>query len=72
MGEAERYADIICANGPLAVQATKRAVLRLMSLPMEQAFHEETLYAAEVFASEDAREGPLAFAEKRPPEFHAR
>ncbi len=64
MAEAERYADIICANAPLAVQATKRAVVRLMSLPMEQAFYEEPLHAAEVLASEDAREGPRAFAEK--------
>lgn len=72
MAEAERYADIICNNGPLAVQATKRAVVRLMSLPMEHAFYEEPLHAAEVFASEDAQEGPRAFGEKRLPKFRGR
>ena len=67
--EAEIYADKICKNGPLAVQATKEAVIRLQSLPMELAFHEEYNYTDKVFKSDDAKEGLRAFAEKRAPHF---
>lgn len=70
--EAESYAEMICRNGPIAVQATKEAVIRLQSLPMELAFHEEWNYANKAFMSDDAKEGLKAFAENRPPQFAGR
>lgn len=69
MDEAERYARAIVANGPLAVQMCKEAVLRLLSLPYEEALGWEAIVTRPVFASRDAREGVRAFAEKRRPEF---
>ena len=62
-------AQRIAANGPLAVRAIKRSVMACLDLPQSQAFQEELRWAAPVFASQDSREGPRAFAEKRPPKF---
>ncbi|MCM3584192.1 enoyl-CoA hydratase-related protein [Mesobacillus maritimus] len=67
--EAERYANIICKNGPIAVQSTKKAVLRLLNHPMDIGFREEWSYSRDAFTSEDAKEGIRAFIEKRSPEF---
>jgi enoyl-CoA hydratase len=72
MPVAEEYARAIAANGPLAVRRIKEAVLRMMGLPPEEAFAIEGKLAAEVFSSEDAKEGPRAFKEKRPPQFQGR
>ncbi|MEK4759259.1 enoyl-CoA hydratase-related protein [Viridibacillus sp. FSL E2-0187] len=69
MNEVERYADIICQNGPLAIQNTKKAVIQLLNLPIEEAFEKEASYAKAVFESSDAKEGVTAFAEKREPQF---
>jgi enoyl-CoA hydratase len=70
--EVERIADIICKNGPIAVQSTKKAVLRLMNQPIDLAFREEWSYSQEAFQSSDAKEGIRAFAEKRSPKFEGR
>lgn len=72
MPVAEEYARTIAANGPLAVRKIKEAVLRMIGLPPQEAFAIEGALAAEVFASEDAKEGPRAFQEKRPPRFLGR
>lgn len=69
MNEVERYAEIICENGPLSVQNTKRAVIELLNMPIEEAYRKETSYAKDVFTSSDAKEGFTAFAEKRKPHF---
>jgi len=66
---AEDFARKIAANGPLAVRKIKEAVLRSSGLPLDEAFNIEDEVAREVFASEDAREGPRAFKEKRTPNF---
>jgi enoyl-CoA hydratase len=68
----QNLAEQIAANGPLAVRAIKRSALDCLDLPLSQAFAEELRWAAPVFVSEDAREGPRAFAEKRPPDFQGR
>ena len=72
MPEARRYADIICANGPLAVQAVKRSVLAGIGLPPEQALEKEMEIGIPVSMSEDCREGTRAFKEKRKPVFKGR
>jgi|YNPNPStandDraft_1061719.scaffolds.fasta_scaffold06139_6 enoyl-CoA hydratase len=67
MPTALRIAEKICENAPLAIQAVKRSVRKCMNLPMDEALNLELEIAAEVFMTEDAREGPLAFMEKRKP-----
>jgi enoyl-CoA hydratase len=69
MTEARRYAEIIAANGPLAVQAVKRSALAGMGLPTAQALEKELEIGIPVSMSQDAREGPRAFKEKRAPRF---
>ncbi len=70
--EARRYAERILLNGPLAVRHTKQSVMDGLKLPLAEAFQQELMHAALVFATEDAKEGPRAFAEKRPPVWQAR
>jgi enoyl-CoA hydratase len=67
MGRADDYARRITANGPLAIRKTKESVLRGLATDMKGAYRIESELAAEVFGSEDAKEGPRAFMEKRPP-----
>ena len=57
----------ITANAPLAVQATKESVLRCLALDLQAAYDLEQEISSKVFQSEDAKEGPRAFAEKRKP-----
>lgn len=64
---AHDYARRIAANGPLAVRKTKEAVLRGLAVDMTEASRIESELSDQVFASEDAVEGPRAFAERRPP-----
>jgi enoyl-CoA hydratase len=66
------WAQRITANAPLAVQATKESVQRSFDLGLEEAYATETAISRRIFATEDAREGPAAFAEKRPPEWKGR
>jgi enoyl-CoA hydratase len=62
------WARRITANAPLAVQATKESVLRgIAAGDQKTAYGIENELAAKVFSSEDAKEGPRAFADKRDP-----
>jgi enoyl-CoA hydratase len=72
MAEARRYAAIIAENGPLAVQAVKRSALAGLGLPTDKALEKELEIGIPVSMSEDAREGPKAFKEKRKPVFKGR
>jgi enoyl-CoA hydratase len=69
---ARDYAERITANAPLAVFATKRSVVEGLGMDLEAAYENESRVARPVVESEDAREGPLAFAEKRAPRWQAR
>jgi len=72
MDRAHDYARRITANAPLAVQATKRSVLEGLGMDMRDAYKNESAIAAEIFQTEDASEGPKAFAEKRDPVWKGR
>jgi len=70
--KALEIADLIAANGPLAVQAVLRTIRETEGMPENDAFTLEAKLGVAVFASEDAKEGPRAFAAKRRPEFRGR
>ncbi len=69
---ARHYAQTIAENGPLAVQAIRASVKRTSGRPEAEALGIETEVGWPVFETEDAIEGPRAFAEKRRPEFKGR
>jgi enoyl-CoA hydratase len=70
--KALEIAEVIAGNGPLAVQAILRSIRETEGLHENEAFKVDTKIGIEVFLSEDAREGPLAFKEKRAPQFKMR
>jgi enoyl-CoA hydratase len=67
--KALEIADQIAANGPLAVKAVLRSLRETEGLPEEEALKVELEIGMAVFATNDAKEGPRAFAEKRPAQF---
>ena len=66
---ALEIAAAIAANGPVAVRAILRVIRETEGMPENEAFALEATVGMAVFASEDAKEGPRAFAEKRRPQF---
>lgn len=66
------WARRICANAPLAVQATKESVLRGLMTTLDESYAIEAELSQKIFATDDAKEGPLAFKEKRAPNWQAR
>ncbi|QFG21325.1 crotonase/enoyl-CoA hydratase family protein [Actinomadura sp. WMMB 499] len=59
-------ARTIAANGPLAVARSKQIMVESRAWPRGERFTRQQPYVDEVLASDDAREGARAFAEKRP------
>lgn len=70
--QALAMAEKICENGPLAVRLAKEAAVRGIGMPFEDGLRLEIEQSRKVLASEDAREGPLAFAQKRKPDYKGR
>jgi E-phenylitaconyl-CoA hydratase len=69
MPEADRIARKICENAPLAVRAIKELAVRGQYLPIEYGLRLEQAIQQILNATEDAKEGPRAFAEKRRPKY---
>jgi enoyl-CoA hydratase len=67
LNEAIALAQRITANGPLAVATTKRIIVESRSWTPETMFNEQSKFKPAVFQSNDAKEGAIAFAEKRSP-----
>lgn len=62
-------AQTICERAPLAVRAVKEAVMRGIHMPLEDALRYEADLRDYLRHTDDAKEGPRAFAEKRPAQF---
>lgn len=69
---ARQMAATLLANGPLAVRAAKQAVIEGLDLTLDEGLELELRLMAQLLLTQDAIEGPLAFAEKRTPRFEAR
>ncbi|MBN1382813.1 MAG: enoyl-CoA hydratase/isomerase family protein [Deltaproteobacteria bacterium] len=72
MDTAKEIADTIISRGPLGVRATKEAMIRGYSMPLEEGLALEKELVLKVRATEDFMEGARAFAQKRPPEYKAK
>jgi len=72
LAKAVEIAARIAKNGPLAVKAIVATLRETETLPESEAFAIEQKYGMAVMASEDAKEGPRAFLEKREPVFRGR
>ena len=69
---AERLARRIADNAPLAVAEIKKTASDSIGLPLTEAFKLEKQAYARVMATEDAREGPRAFMERRAPVYRGK
>jgi enoyl-CoA hydratase/carnithine racemase len=72
LSTADEYAQKLCEHGPLALRAIKELAVRSQSLPLEAGLRLESSFQSFLGTTEDAREGPRAFAEKRKPEYKGR
>ena len=69
LDEARALASEICANGPMAVQMSKHVIANAPSWPTAETWLRQRDVLEQVIASNDAREGALAFSEKRAPQW---
>src|SRR5262249_37585480 len=72
-GTAQDWAERLCRNAPLAVQATKELAYRgALDLPFNEAMRLENQRYNDMLETEDVLEGARAFAERREPNFQGR
>ena len=70
--KARQVAELLASKSPVALAAAKAATNRALQGEHEQNLEQESADFGELFASEDAKEGLTAFAEKRDPVFKGR
>ncbi len=69
---AHEIADIVNSNAPLAVRGTRLAIHKTLDLPLLEGEILAETFRERVVRTEDAAEGPLAFVEKRVPNWKCR
>lgn len=72
LAKAKEIAAAICANGPVAVQAVLRTIRDSEGRHEDECWADDAEVGLAVFSSDDAKEGPKAFMEKRAPQFKGR
>lgn len=72
MDEALALAGVIADNAPLAVRWSKRVMVRGAGVSEEEGWKLNAEAVGAVFSSADAMEGPVAFAEKRKPNWQGK
>ena len=72
LDKAYEFARRITANAPLAVRATKQSVWEGLGMSLNDAYKNESKISSFIFQTEDATEGPKAFAEKRKPNWQGK
>jgi enoyl-CoA hydratase/carnithine racemase len=72
LAEAVALAERIAANAPLAVRYSKEVMKRAADLPESEGWAINSDAVRVVFSSADAMEGPVAFAEKRAPNWQGK
>ena len=69
---AREIATLVNRNAPLAVRGTRLAIRKGLDLPLHEAEIMAEAFRERVLRTDDAREGPLAFMEKRAPDWKCR
>ncbi len=72
MTAAMELAQRINESAPISVRLVKEAALKGLDLPLMDGLRMESLFSLFVHTTEDAKEGPLAFAQKRKAEYKGR
>ena len=67
MPTAKQWARRICDNGPMSVRAAKEAMLTGVDESLDKGLEIEKSLIDRLMTTEDSKEGPKAFAEKRKP-----
>jgi enoyl-CoA hydratase/carnithine racemase len=69
LDRAKEVAALVNRNAPLAVRGTRLAIRRGLDLPMHEAEILAETFRERVVRTDDAKEGPAAFMEKRAPKW---
>lgn len=69
VASAMELAERVAANAPLAVSASKKLIRAAVNSTEADFYETQTSLMRSVFGSNDSKEGPRAFAEKRPPQW---
>jgi enoyl-CoA hydratase/carnithine racemase len=72
LARAREIAELVNRNAPLAVRGTRLAIRKGIDLPLHEAEILAETFRERVLRTEDAKEGPRAFLEKRSPEWKCR